>query len=260
MEVTHLLAPNPGPYTGPGTNTWIVEAGGRVAIIDPGPVIDDHAAAIAEAVAGRPVVAVVVTHTHPDHAPLANPLAADLGAPALGHAPGPDFEPDERLVEGSVVAVGDEDIRVLHTPGHADDHLCFLVGTELFTGDHIMGGSTVMIEDLSAYLAQLRRLRDLTLTKLFPGHGPTIEDPQGIIDHYIAHRMERERQIVDALVAGEDTIGDVVQLVYSDVDSELHPLAAHSVAAHVRKLVDDGQVTFEETEDLWNGIVRLIAP
>lgn len=260
MEVTHLLAPNPGPYTGPGTNTWILESDGEVLVVDPGPIIPEHAGAIGAAVGDRTVAGVLVTHTHPDHAPLANPLATDFGAAALGHAPGPEFEPDRRLAEGDAVAFGCETLTVLHTPGHATDHLCFVVGTEMFTGDHIMGGSTVMIEDLSAYLTQLRRIRDLTLTRLFPGHGPTIEQPHEVIDHYIDHRLERERQIVAAIEAGEETIGDVVGLVYADVDVELHPLAAHSVAAHVRKLVDDGRVDFKDTEDLWNAVVRLAAP
>jgi glyoxylase-like metal-dependent hydrolase (beta-lactamase superfamily II) len=259
VEVTHLLAPNPGPFTGPGTNTWILDSDGDVVVVDPGEVIGSHHERIITEVGDRTVVGVLVTHTHVDHAPLANPLASDLGVPAIGYAPGPHFEPDTRVVEGDEIALGTETLTVLHTPGHADDHRCFVVGTEMFTGDHIMGGSTVMIEDLAAYLSQLRRMRDLTLTKLFPGHGPVIDDPRAIIDHYIEHRLERERQIVGALSAGNDTIGDVVQLVYSDVATELHPLAAYSVAAHVRKLVDDGVVDFTETEDLWKSIVRLAA-
>jgi glyoxylase-like metal-dependent hydrolase (beta-lactamase superfamily II) len=259
VAVTRVLAPNPGLYTGPGTNTWIIEADGEALVVDPGPIIDEHADAIVAALGHRVLAGVLVTHTHRDHAPLANPLGRDLGVEVLGHAPGPEFEPDRRLAEGDEVTLGGSTLTVLHTPGHADDHLCFLVGTELFTGDHIMGGSTVMIEDLSAYLTQLRRLRDLTLTRLYPGHGPVIEDPVVVIDHYIEHRLERERQIVAALIEGHDTIGDVVGLVYSDIDTSLHPLAAHSVAAHVRKLVDDGTVRFEQTGDLWNGIVRLIA-
>ncbi len=257
MEVTHLLAPNAGPFTGPGTNTWILDSDGEVVIVDPGEVIESHHERILAEVGDRTVVGVLVTHTHVDHAPLANPVAGDLDVPAIGYAPGPRFEPDTRVGEGDEIAFGTETLRVLHTPGHADDHLCFVVGTEMFTGDHIMGGSTVMIEDLTAYLTQLRRMRDLTLTRLFPGHGPVIDDPRSVIDHYIEHRLDRERQIVDALGTGKGTIGDVVQLVYSDVDTELHPLAAYSVAAHVRKLVDDGVVDFTETEDLWKSIVRL---
>lgn len=259
MEVTHLLAPNAGRFTGPGTNTWLLDSDGDVIVVDPGEVIESHHQRILDEVGDREVVGVLVTHTHIDHAPLANPLASDLDVAAIGYAPGPGFEPDTRVGEGDEIAFGSEVLRVLHTPGHADDHLCFVVGTEMFTGDHIMGGSTVMIEDLSAYMRQLRRMRDLTLTKLFPGHGPVIDEPHAIIDHYIEHRLERERQIVGALSAGKDTIGDVVQLVYSDIDTELHPLAAYSVAAHVRKLVDDGVVDFTETEDLWKSIVRLAA-
>jgi glyoxylase-like metal-dependent hydrolase (beta-lactamase superfamily II) len=115
-----------------------------------------------------------------------------------------------------------------------------------------------MIQDLSAYMTQLERMRDIALTRLFPGHGPTIENPHEVIDHYIDHRREREEQILGAIRTGRGTVGDIVQLVYSDVDTELHPLAAFSVGAHVRKLVDDGKVEFSETEDLWDGIVHLI--
>ncbi len=258
MEVTHLLAPNPGPYTGPGTNTWILDSDGDVVIVDPGEIIDSHAERIVAEVGGRTVTGVLVTHTHVDHAPLANPLAGDLDVPAIGYAPGPMFEPDLRVGEGDTIAFGSETLTVLHTPGHADDHLCFVVGTEMFTGDHIMGGSTVMIQDLSAYMTQLERMRDIVLTRLFPGHGPTIENPHEVIDHYIDHRREREEQILGAIRAGRGTVGDIVQLVYSDVGTELHPLAAFSVGAHVRKLVDDGKVEFSETEDLWDGIVHLI--
>ncbi len=258
VKVERVLAPNPGLYTGPGTNTYVIEDGGEVVIIDPGPVIQAHAAAIADVVGERRVTAVLVTHTHIDHAPLANPLAGDFDVPAFGYGSSAEFIPDVRLVEGSTVKVGGTSLRVLYTPGHSDDHLCFLAGTTMFTGDHIMGGSTVMVRDLSAYMRSLERLSDLTLDKLHPGHGPDIDDPQGIIDYYISHRLEREEEVLDAMRRGASTIGAVVEDVYSDVDPDLHPLAAHSVAAHVGKLVDDGLVEFSTTADLWRSLVRLL--
>jgi glyoxylase-like metal-dependent hydrolase (beta-lactamase superfamily II) len=129
----------------------------------------------------------------------------------------------------------------------------------MFSGDHIIGGSTVMVQDLGAYLRSLARLRDVTLEKLHPGHGPDIDDPAAMIEYYIEHRLEREQQVIGALVAGASSIGAIVEDVYSDVDKALHPLAAHSVAAHVVKLVEDGRVTFAQGADLWGSLVRLLA-
>lgn len=242
MRIERVLAPNPGPFTGPGTNTWLLESAGEVIVIDPGPFDRRHADAIAAAMAGRSVGGVLVTHTHEDHAPLANPLARDWGVPAYGHAPGPSFDPDIRLTDGSAVPVGEVTVAVVHTPGHADDHLCFLVGDVLFTGDHIMGGSSVMVERMGPYMQSLERLRELDLTRLYPGHGEMMDDPRGVIDWYLAHRRERERQVVAAIEAGAATVEDIVGAVYGDVDSSLHPLAARSVRAHVDKLLADGLI------------------
>ncbi|NND84201.1 MAG: MBL fold metallo-hydrolase [Acidimicrobiia bacterium] len=258
MRVEKVLAPNPSPWTGPGTNTWVIGDDTEVAVLDPGPVMDVHADAIADVVDDRDVVAVIVTHTHIDHAPLANPLAHQWDTVALGYGSSDEFRPDTRLVEGSTVEVAGASLEVVHTPGHADDHLCFVLDRWMFTGDHIMGGSTVMVQDLTAYLASLRKVRDRALDRLFPGHGPEIDDPAGVIDYYISHRLEREEQVIAALRAGAGSVGAIVEDVYADVDPELHPIAAHSVAAHVGKLVDDGVVDFDRTTDLWGSLVRLI--
>lgn len=260
MKVQRILAPNPGPYTGAGTNTYIVDGGSAVAILDPGPVIPEHEAAILSAVERRTVGAVVVTHTHPDHAPLANPLGRALGVPVYGHAPGPEFDPDVRLVDGSVVTVGDTDLTVVHTPGHSDDHLCFRSGDRLFTGDHIMGGSSVMIEDLAAYLASLERLQRMKLERLYPGHGPEMDRPAEVISWYLEHRREREREVIAALEAGMATLGELVESIYRDVDTSLHPLAARSVAAHLRKLSAEGRVRFTAGEPSWNEPVQWMGP
>lgn len=248
MKIGRVLAPNPGPFTGPGTNTWLLRSAGATVVIDPGPRDGAHADAILEAVTGDEVTAVLVTHTHEDHAPLANPLARELAVPSLGFAPGPDFDPDERLVEGSSLEVGDISLRVVHTPGHSDDHLCFLAGRVLFTGDHIMGGSSVMVERMIPYLESLQRLRSLDVDRLYPGHGGVMEDPMEVIDWYLAHRRQREAEVLTAVEGGASTVGDIVEVVYRDVDRVLHPLAARSVRAHLEKLEEEGILAIRGTK------------
>lgn len=250
MNIDRVLADNPGPFTGPGTNTWVLDDGsGKVVVIDPGPVDTKHANAIMEVVGKRAVEAVLVTHTHSDHAPLANPIARDLGVPAVGHAPGPNFAPEIRLLDGARFDVGALELEVVHTPGHATDHLCFRAGNVLFTGDHIIGGSSVMVEELGPYLASLKKVQGTGLERLYPGHGDEMDDPDAVIEWYLAHRMQRHEEIYAAVSNGADTIGDVVEVVYADVDSSLHPLAARSVDAHVTLLSDEGRITL--SGDRW---------
>jgi hydroxyacylglutathione hydrolase len=246
VKVERILAPNPGPYTGPGTNTYLLTSGGEALIIDPGPLDRVHDAAIRTALIGLLPKGILVTHTHEDHAPLASPLAADLDVPAYGYAPGPDFKPDLLLADEDRVWFGSEEVQAIHTPGHSRDHLCFLAGDSLFTGDHIMGGSSVVVEDMSAYLASLRRLQQLHLARLYPGHGLVMEDPAGIVASYIEHRLEREQQVLSAVKTGASTVMEIVQAVYADVDSALHPLAAMSVRAHLVKLAEDGAVLYSD--------------
>ncbi|HEX6301700.1 MAG TPA: MBL fold metallo-hydrolase [Acidimicrobiia bacterium] len=246
MKIDRILANNPGPFTGPGTNTWLLDdSSGSVVIIDPGPVDSKHASAIMEAVMGRNVDQVLVTHTHSDHAPLANPLARDLGVPAVGYAAGPNFDPEIRLLDGARFEVGTLEVQVVHTPGHADDHLCFRTGNVLFTGDHIMGGSSVMVEKMGPYLASLEKLKGTGLEKLHPGHGESMDDPDEVIDWYLAHRLQRHEQVFDAISMGAETVRDIVEVVYSDVDSSLHPLAARSVDAHITLLIDQDRITLQ---------------
>ncbi len=255
MKIERVLAPNPGPYTGQGTNTWVVGDSAEAIVIDPGPRFASHESSILAMVAGRNVAAVIVTHTHPDHAPLANPLARELAVPALGYASGPEFDPDRLLVDGSQVEFAGSVLEVLHTPGHSDDHLCFRLGSVLFTGDHIMGGSSVMVEDLGPYMRSLERLRGISFDRLYPGHGPEIDNPSEVIDWYIAHRHQREQEILSALGRGASTVGEVVELVYTEVASNLYPLAATSVSAHLRKLAEEGSVRFSGSE--WDDPVTL---
>jgi glyoxylase-like metal-dependent hydrolase (beta-lactamase superfamily II) len=242
LRIERVLAPNAGPFTGTGTNTWLLESGGETVVIDPGPLSDSHLSAIVAAIGHRSVSSVLVTHGHSDHAPLANPLAKELGVPTYGYAAGPDFDPDTRLSEGSIVSVGEEDLQVIYTPGHSDDHLCFLTGRILFTGDHIMGGSSVMVEDMGRYLGSLQRLQALELDLLYPGHGPEIDEPQVVISWYIAHRLQREQEILAAIDAGAVGVDAIVEEVYRNVDRSLHPLAAMSVGAHLRKLKEEGRI------------------
>lgn len=244
--IERVRAPNPGLYTGPGTNTYVMRDRGEVIILDPGPVIESHEVAILAAVGDDTVVGVVVTHTHPDHAPLANPLADRLGAPAIGFDTGPAFSPNVRLADGDTVRFGGRAIEAVHTPGHTPDHLCFLLDRVMFTGDHIMQGSTVVIDDASAYLDSLYRVRDLEVDRLEPGHGDAIDDAGAAVSGYIEHRLERERQLLDAVGAGAQSVGDLVDVVYADVPVGLRPAATHQVRVQLIKLSRDGAVTFDD--------------
>ena len=242
--IERVLAPNPGLYTGPGTNTYILGDESSILILDPGPIIASHAGAIIAAIGDRTPVAVVVTHTHPDHAPLANPLAVTLDVPVFGFGTGPDFVPDIEIEDGSVVPFGTDEIVAVHTPGHTADHLCFRLHKTLFTGDHIMEGSTVIIEDASAYLDSLYLVRELAVGRIEPGHGSSIDDAGAVITDYIDHRLERERQIVAAIGGGAGTVGDIVDVVYSDIPAGLRHAAVHQVGVQLTKLSRDGAVTF----------------
>ena len=202
MNVELVLAPNPGLMTGPGTNTWVVSSRGEALVVDPGPVIETHLDAVATALSGLEVVAVVVTHTHPDHAPAANPLAQRLGVPAIGPADGADFRPDRHIADGEHVEFGGIRLVAVATPGHTADSTSYRVHDALFTGDHIMGGSTVMVEDMKDYLESLQAVHRTGLRVIYPGHGPIIDDPDRVIDEYITHRLEREAQILAAVRSG----------------------------------------------------------
>lgn len=242
MTVERVLAPNPGIYTGPGTNTYLIGDRDEVAVLDPGPVIENHLLAILHAIGARTATAVIATHTHPDHAPLANALAARLGVPVLGNRPGPGFEPNVRLEDGDTVGVGRLSLEAVHTPGHTADHLCFRLSERLFTGDHIMGGSTVVMEDASAYLESLYRVQDLGVVRIEPGHGDSMDDAGAVIAGYIEHRRAREQEILDAIGAGSRTVSDVVDAVYAFVPADLRTAAVHQVIVQMAKLSADDKV------------------
>jgi len=242
-RIERVLAPNPGPFTGPGTNTYVIESGGNAVVLDPGPVIREHLSAIHLALTGLDPVAVVVTHTHPDHAPAANELGRELEVPVLGFAPGRDFTPTDLLDDNAEVTFGEDRLIAVHTPGHTADHLCFRLGNLLFTGDHIMGGSTVIIEDAAAYSRSLERVGALHPERLYPGHGPELPDAMAVIGEYIAHRLEREQQIVTAIDEGALTIGEIVDVVYAGLDPSLQLAATMQVHTQLIKLRDEGRVS-----------------
>lgn len=254
--VRRILAPNPGIYTGPGTNTYLIGTE-EVAVIDPGP--DDHEEhldLIADAGAGR-IRWILVTHTHVDHSPGAAGLKERTGAAVMGYDERDGFVPDETIGDGDSVEGTGFRLTALHTPGHASNHLCYHLEGErlLFSGDHIMSGSTVVIAppdgDMRAYLDSLRRLREVELSGVAPGHGDYIEDGHGKVDEYLAHRAAREQAIFAALAERERaTVEELVAAVYTDVPDALHPIARYSVWAHLLKLRDDGRADSAEPGEL----------
>jgi len=242
VNVRRVLAPNPGPFTGEGTNTYVLDSDGEAIIIDPGPNDERHLQVIGAAVQPFTPKMIIVTHTHEDHAPGANPLAELLEVPTGGHGPGPEFKPDRILTDNDIVEFGGAAVRAVATPGHSADHLCYLAGSALFTGDHIMGGSSVFVEDMAAYMASLKRIQQLTLEVLYPGHGPAEHGPAAVIAEYIRHRLERERQILEVVRSGATSVDAIVSIVYAQVDPTLHPLATIAVRAHLDKLAGEGIV------------------
>ena len=249
--VRRLVAPNPSVMTGPGTNTYLFGEK-EIAVLDPGPLIDEHIETI-QRIAGAPIRWVLVTHTHEDHSPAAAALASITGAELLGR-PAPEgkhqdatFAPDRVLEDGEEFATGELTLKVVHTPGHASNHVCYLhVGMNmLFTGDHVIDGSTVVINppdgNMKHYLQSLQRIKDLQCGALAPGHGEVIEDPERAIDWIVDHRLEREAKVAAALAANPGlTTHELVPHVYKDVDKKLYGWAERSLLAHLLKLEDDG--------------------
>jgi glyoxylase-like metal-dependent hydrolase (beta-lactamase superfamily II) len=260
--IRRVTADNPGPFTYTGTGTYIVGRG-EVAVIDPGPALESHLEALLRAVEGERVTHVLVTHTHLDHSPLARPLSARTGAriwaarPPSGPEPaesvaeeGSDevFRPDVILTDGEAVCGPGWTLETVATPGHASNHLAFALAEEnaLFTGDHVMGWSTTVVSppdgDMGAYYASLRRVMEGRYATLWPTHGPPVTEVEPFLQAYLAHRLEREGQILERLALGDRRISEMVPAIYAGIDQRLWPAASHSVLAHLIDLVRRGRV------------------
>lgn len=261
--VRRIVADNPGHMTGPGTNTYLVGID-EIVVIDPGPDDPGHLDAIAGC-GGDRIRWIVCTHTHIDHFPGVAGLKARTGAEVLAFDARDGLEIDRALRDGDRIEATEFVLRAIHTPGHASNHLCFLLEQErmLFSGDHIMEGSTVVIRppdgDMEAYLRQLDRLKALRprLRSIAPGHGYLIEQPLAKIDEYLQHRAMREQQIVDLLqTTGPTTIDAIVAKLYTETPEELLPMAAGTVWAHLIKLGQEGKVRGGEADGPWTSAQR----
>ena len=280
--IRRVIAENPSKFTYRGTGTYIV-GHGDVVVIDPGPRLDSHRDALVAALAGERVAAILVTHCHADHSPLATWLRDETGAPtyAWGPHPRPDpewealgveppepddepstkdpvemeestdfaFTPSRAVDDGEVVSVAGVTFTAVHTPGHTSNHTCWALAEEqaLFTGDHIMGWSTTVVSppdgDMAAYIESLRKVAARDDSVLWPTHGPPRHDAREYVPALVEHRLQREAAVLAAVQAGRTSIRDIVELLYVDVRRELHKPARRSVWGHMIKLVADGQVT-----------------
>jgi glyoxylase-like metal-dependent hydrolase (beta-lactamase superfamily II) len=255
--VRRIVANNPGRMTGPGTNTYLVGID-EIVVIDPGPDDPAHLDAIAGC-GGDRIRWIVCTHTHIDHFPGVAGLKARTGAEVLAFDARDGLEIDRPLGDGDLIEATEFVLRAIHTPGHASNHLCFLLEQErmLFSGDHIMEGSTVVIRppdgDMAAYLGQLERLKGLRprLRSIAPGHGYLIEKPIAKIDEYLDHRALREAQVLDAVSAGPTTIEAIVERLYPDLVEELVPMAQGTVWAHLIKLEREGKARGSRADGPW---------
>ncbi len=252
-RVIRVRADNMSPMTLDGTNTYLVEAGeGEAIVIDPGPVLPEHLDAIVLTARenGLHIAAIAVTHGHPDHAPGAAPLAARTGAPVYAHAEA-RFPHDRVLGDGDVIEAGSSRLAAINAPGHARDHLVFWFADALclFTGDVVIGdGSTVVIAppngDMRAYQATLHRLRAeyAHAARIYGGHGEEIEEPQTVLDWYIAHREKREAELIATLHQGRQTVPQIVEHIYHATPHALWPAAARQVFAYLVALQNEGRV------------------
>jgi glyoxylase-like metal-dependent hydrolase (beta-lactamase superfamily II) len=259
--VRRITAGNPSVFTGPGTNTYLVGMD-EVTVVDPGPALDSHIEAIVGA--SGTIKQIVVTHTHPDHSPGVKLLQEAIDVPAYGlitettKHQDKTFQPKKFLSDGDLLEEEEFTLEVIHTPGHASNHLCYLVKEEglIITGDHIMNGSTVVISppdgNMKHYIESLEKLKNYDLKSIAPGHGEVMKDPQLVAEWIIKHRLEREEKVADALrKAGKGSSDSLVEDVYNDVDPSLFPIAKWSLQAHLLKLADDGKAIQEGKNFTW---------
>lgn len=263
VPVFRILGRNPGPMTGPGTNSYLIGES-RLSLIDPGPRDSDQLRSFLDAIGDRKLEYILATHTHGDHSPGAAELQRATGAELVG-LPAPEhgyhdlsFTPGREWRHGDLLDCDEYTIRMLHTPGHVSNHFCFLLCEEqlLFTGDHVLQGTTSVIlppdGNMSDYLDSLEELRQLPLRYLAPGHGNLIHDPHAEIGKLIEHRMRRESKIERSLAGmGTCTLEELVVVVYDDVDKSMHRWAERTMLAHLEKLEREGRArrrTGEEAE------------
>ena len=267
--IARVLAHNPSAFTYYGTQTYLVGTN-QLALIDPGPDLAEHLDALEEAIGGRPVVAIMCTHTHRDHSPAARPLAERTGAPVIGCAPlaletvGPradaafdgDYAADRVLGDGETVDVDGDSIVAVATPGHTSNHLCFAYRGALFSGDHVMGWSTTVVVppdgDMAAYMTSLDKLRKRDDRVYYPAHGPAVENPAQYVRHLMGHRMQREKQILRLVGEMPRDIPDIVVNAYPGLDPRLVTAAGGSVYAHLLDLERRGLV--EPQEERWTAV------
>lgn len=269
--IGRVIAENPGPFTYTGTGVYII-GDKDVAVIDPGPDLAEHRAALDKALEGRRVTHVLMTHHHIDHSPLAIPLARDHGCKVYGYGlqirppeggevrleAGDDlsFKPDVEIRCGDVIEGAGWTIEAIHTPGHTSNHMCFALREEntLFSGDHIMGWSTSVVSPpdghMGDYLESLERIKARNFEKIWPTHGPCIDDVETFVQAYIDHRRARETQIMGAIESGLTEIMPIVEKLYVDVDKRLYPAAAHSVLSHLIHMRETGRVRAEGKDGL----------
>ena len=265
--IARVLAHNPSAFTYYGTQTYLI--GEReVAVVDPGPNLPHHLEALLNAIAGRPVTAIMCTHTHRDHSPASRPLTEATGAPIIGCAPlamdgtgleagfDSDYAPNHVLADGDEVAVDGKPIVAVATPGHTSNHLCFAYGDVLLTGDHVMGWSTTVVVppdgDMAEYMQSLDRLRRRDDRIYYPAHGPAVTNPRQYVRHLLGHRMQREKQILRLVGEQSRDIPDIVAKAYPGLDPRLVAAAGGSVLAHLVDLERRGLV--ERREQQWTAV------
>ncbi|PCJ25593.1 MAG: hypothetical protein COA96_07155 [SAR86 cluster bacterium] len=265
IPVKKILGRNPGPMTGPGTNSYLIGRN-KLALLDPGPKDDAQFESFMQAIGDGSLEYIFITHTHADHSPGALKLKEATGAtlvglpapPVVGHDK--TFAPEREWQDGEIIQCGEGDdgfsVQLIYTPGHVSNHICYLLQEEqlLFTGDHVLQGTTPVIlppdGDMSAYLDSLTRLQDLSLRALAPGHGNIMTEPQAEIAKLIAHRLKREKKIVDKLaMLGQCDMDKLVHAVYDDVAAHLIPWAKKTLLAHLIKLERDKVVS--SVGDTW---------
>ncbi|MBL4618217.1 MAG: MBL fold metallo-hydrolase [Robiginitomaculum sp.] len=275
-NVRRLVANNPGPFTGWGTNVYLI-GNDDLVVVDPGPDNDLHFDILCKAIGNRKLTAVFVTHHHMDHSPMARRLAAHFGCKTYGFGAikaenpqqnkleaGDDigFEPDVKMQDGEVWQGDGWQITCVHTPGHTSNHLCYAVQPDngLICGDHVLGWSTSVIippdGKMQDYLHSLRKVRDLEFNELWPGHGAVIPQPKQFLNAYIQHRQQRDQQILEQLQLGQRQIKQIVPVIYQGLDKKLYPAASISVLSHLIRLLEQKEVSCTGQADL-DGLWRI---